>query len=236
MHRHQLRLLLSTLIYLYLLWLQVYDTDNANQKEKFEADLKKEIKKLQRYRDQIKTWIQSSEIKDKKVSTHCTLWIRNSEISHFVLTIDLNNFDLSIHNWSYSSLPCIWMMLFQIATKKRGYMGCWIEFINYRRGINNCCKTGNYWAAQTEKASSIAKQRAKYQGMSMWLSKAVLGVSMVWLGPVYTVPTPDSKFSVLETQTETEPVSNHFWPVRFSLVRLVFSISFGLDKIAWERF
>lgn len=48
---------------------QVYDTDNANQKEKFEADLKKEIKKLQRYRDQIKTWIQSSEIKDKKVSS-----------------------------------------------------------------------------------------------------------------------------------------------------------------------
>uniref|UniRef100_A0A9I9E0S4 General negative regulator of transcription subunit 3 n=1 Tax=Cucumis melo TaxID=3656 RepID=A0A9I9E0S4_CUCME len=46
----------------------VYDTDNSNQKEKFEADLKKEIKKLQRYRDQIKTWIQSSEIKDKKVS------------------------------------------------------------------------------------------------------------------------------------------------------------------------
>ncbi|XP_075510347.1 uncharacterized protein LOC142546488 isoform X2 [Primulina tabacum] len=50
------------------IWNKVYDTDNANQKEKFEADLKKEIKKLQRYRDQIKTWIQSSEIKDKKVS------------------------------------------------------------------------------------------------------------------------------------------------------------------------
>ena len=47
---------------------QVYDTENVNQKEKFEADLKKEIKKLQRYRDQIKTWIQSSEIKDKKVT------------------------------------------------------------------------------------------------------------------------------------------------------------------------
>ncbi|KAJ9554842.1 hypothetical protein OSB04_009456 [Centaurea solstitialis] len=50
------------------IWNKVYDTDNANQKEKFEADLKKEIKKLQRYRDQIKTWIQSSEIKDKKFS------------------------------------------------------------------------------------------------------------------------------------------------------------------------
>ncbi|KAG7029158.1 CCR4-NOT transcription complex subunit 3, partial [Cucurbita argyrosperma subsp. argyrosperma] len=50
------------------IWNKVYDTDNSNQKEKFEADLKKEIKKLQRYRDQIKTWIQSSEIKDKKVS------------------------------------------------------------------------------------------------------------------------------------------------------------------------
>ncbi|KAJ1401413.1 hypothetical protein SESBI_28789 [Sesbania bispinosa] len=48
------------------IWMKVYETDNANQKEKFEADLKKEIKKLQRYRDQIKTWIQSSEIKDKK--------------------------------------------------------------------------------------------------------------------------------------------------------------------------
>lgn len=48
------------------IWNKVYDTENANQKEKFEADLKKEIKKLQRYRDQIKMWIQSSEIKDKK--------------------------------------------------------------------------------------------------------------------------------------------------------------------------
>ncbi|KAL9258326.1 CCR4-NOT transcription complex subunit 3-like protein [Drosera capensis] len=50
------------------IWNKVYDSDNINQKEKFEADLKKEIKKLQRYRDQIKTWLQSSEIKDKKVS------------------------------------------------------------------------------------------------------------------------------------------------------------------------
>ncbi|KFK27861.1 hypothetical protein AALP_AA8G438700 [Arabis alpina] len=50
------------------IWNKVYDTDNANQKDKFESDLKKEIKKLQRYRDQIKTWTQSTEIKDKKVS------------------------------------------------------------------------------------------------------------------------------------------------------------------------
>ncbi|KAF7029413.1 hypothetical protein CFC21_041168 [Triticum aestivum] len=49
------------------IWNKVYDTANANQKEKFEADLKKDIKKLQHYRDQIKTWIQSSEIKDKKM-------------------------------------------------------------------------------------------------------------------------------------------------------------------------
>lgn len=36
---------------------QVYDIDNGQGlKEKYEADLKKEIKKLQRYRDQIKTW------------------------------------------------------------------------------------------------------------------------------------------------------------------------------------
>lgn len=35
---------------------QLYATDNANQKEKHEGNLKTEIKKLQRYRDQIKTW------------------------------------------------------------------------------------------------------------------------------------------------------------------------------------
>lgn len=45
---------------------QVYDPDSVNQREKNEDLLKKEIKKLQRYRDQIKTWAASSEIKDKK--------------------------------------------------------------------------------------------------------------------------------------------------------------------------
>ena len=41
-------------------------TTNANLKEKYEGDLKKEIKKLQRYRDQVKTWAASSEIKNKE--------------------------------------------------------------------------------------------------------------------------------------------------------------------------
>jgi CCR4-NOT transcription complex subunit 3 len=40
--------------------------DSQNLKEKHEADLKKEIKKLQRLRDQIKTWISSTEVKDKE--------------------------------------------------------------------------------------------------------------------------------------------------------------------------
>ena len=48
------------------IWQKVYTADKPNLKEKWEAELKKEIKKLQRYRDQIKTWISSSEIKDKK--------------------------------------------------------------------------------------------------------------------------------------------------------------------------
>lgn len=39
--------------------------ESQNLKEKHEADLKKEIKKLQRLRDQIKTWISSSDVKDK---------------------------------------------------------------------------------------------------------------------------------------------------------------------------
>ena len=48
------------------IWKKLYSTDNANQREKFEADLKKEIKKLQRLRDQVKTWVASGDIKDKK--------------------------------------------------------------------------------------------------------------------------------------------------------------------------
>jgi CCR4-NOT transcription complex subunit 3 len=48
------------------IWQKVHNAANANQKEKSEADLKKEIKKLQRLRDQIKTWLTSNDIKDKR--------------------------------------------------------------------------------------------------------------------------------------------------------------------------
>ncbi|KAM7540779.1 hypothetical protein Aperf_G00000037363 [Anoplocephala perfoliata] len=41
-------------------------SNSQTQKEKYESDLKKEIKRLQRYRDQIKTWCTSNEIKDKR--------------------------------------------------------------------------------------------------------------------------------------------------------------------------
>jgi CCR4-NOT transcription complex subunit 3 len=45
---------------------KVHSAPNHNQKDKYEQELKKEIKKLQRLRDQIKAWISSTEIKDKK--------------------------------------------------------------------------------------------------------------------------------------------------------------------------
>lgn len=51
------------------IWDKVYSATQQNQKEKFEVDLKKEIKKLQRHRDQIKTWVASSDIKDKRALT-----------------------------------------------------------------------------------------------------------------------------------------------------------------------
>lgn len=51
----------------------IYDklqqSTNQAQKEKLEQDLKREIKKLQRLRDQIKTWLSGNEVKDKKVLT-----------------------------------------------------------------------------------------------------------------------------------------------------------------------
>jgi CCR4-NOT transcription complex subunit 3 len=49
--------------------MQLGDMDNSNQREKLEANLKTEIKKLQRFRDQIKTWAASNEIKDKSALT-----------------------------------------------------------------------------------------------------------------------------------------------------------------------
>lgn len=45
---------------------KVHSAPTANLKEKYEGDLKKEIKKLQRLRDQIKSWAASNEIKNKK--------------------------------------------------------------------------------------------------------------------------------------------------------------------------
>jgi CCR4-NOT transcription complex subunit 3 len=47
------------------IWEKVYAASQQSLKEKYEGDLKKEIKKLQRLRDQIKTWLGSSEVKDK---------------------------------------------------------------------------------------------------------------------------------------------------------------------------
>lgn len=47
------------------IWDKVYSAATTAQKEKYEGDLKKEIKKLQRLRDQIKTWQNDSSIKDK---------------------------------------------------------------------------------------------------------------------------------------------------------------------------
>lgn len=48
------------------LYEKMQNSTNQTQKEKMEADLKTQIKKLQRLRDQIKTWQQANEIKDKK--------------------------------------------------------------------------------------------------------------------------------------------------------------------------
>lgn len=44
---------------------KVYTAEQQSQKEKYEIELKKEIKKLQRLRDQIKSWISGTEVKDK---------------------------------------------------------------------------------------------------------------------------------------------------------------------------
>jgi CCR4-NOT transcription complex subunit 3 len=44
---------------------KIEQSTNAAQKEKLEDNLKREIKKLQRLRDQIKTWAAANDVKDK---------------------------------------------------------------------------------------------------------------------------------------------------------------------------
>lgn len=46
---------------------KIQTTTNPAQKDKLQGDLKREIKKLQRQRDEIKVWIGMNEIKDKSV-------------------------------------------------------------------------------------------------------------------------------------------------------------------------
>lgn len=59
----------------------IYDklqmASNQSQKEKLEQDLKREIKKLQKLRDQIKTWLSSNDIRDKKQLTENRRLIEN---------------------------------------------------------------------------------------------------------------------------------------------------------------
>lgn len=45
---------------------KLMDSENTAPKDKLETDLKKEIKRLQRLREQIKNWMSSDDIKDKK--------------------------------------------------------------------------------------------------------------------------------------------------------------------------
>lgn len=44
---------------------KMQNSSNQTQKEKLETDLKTQIKKLQRLRDQIKGWVANNDIKDK---------------------------------------------------------------------------------------------------------------------------------------------------------------------------
>ena len=57
------------------IWDKVYSAGQQKLKEKYEGDLKSEIKKLQRMRDTIKGWLSSNEIKDKTQLTEARVTI-----------------------------------------------------------------------------------------------------------------------------------------------------------------
>jgi len=61
---------------------------NQTQKEKLELDLKTQIKKLQRLRDQIKTWVASNDIKDKSALLDNRKLIETVSCSDFMFQCD----------------------------------------------------------------------------------------------------------------------------------------------------
>jgi CCR4-NOT transcription complex subunit 3 len=60
---------------------------NQTQKEKLELDLKTQIKKLQRLRDQIKTWVASNDIKDKSALLENRKLIETVSSIYFLLHV-----------------------------------------------------------------------------------------------------------------------------------------------------
>ena len=77
---------------------KVYSATSSNQKEKYEADLKKEIKKLQRSRDQIKAWIASNDVKQKNPLLEARKQIETVCCKHIETNIFQGNF------WVYSDM------------------------------------------------------------------------------------------------------------------------------------
>ena len=74
---------------------KIQQSTNASQKDKLEDNLKREIKKLQRHRDQIKTWAAGNEIKDKKPLMEQRKLIENvcnnpRQISRGLVIIDID--------------------------------------------------------------------------------------------------------------------------------------------------
>ena len=47
-------------------WEQVYEAESQTLREKYETELKKEIKKLQKLRDQVKSWVSKGEVRQKQ--------------------------------------------------------------------------------------------------------------------------------------------------------------------------
>lgn len=84
----------------------IYDkmqsSTNQTQKEKLETDLKTQIKKLQRMRDQIKAWVASNDIKDKSQLLEYRKLIetvRNSTRAFLLLALDTDLFSRMCSKW-----------------------------------------------------------------------------------------------------------------------------------------
>ena len=138
------------------IWEKVYSAQNQNQKEKFEAELKSQIKKLQRYRDDIKTWITNSDIKDKRPLTDARTLIEKEMERFKVCEKEFKTKAFSKEGLSQAPKE-------DPKDKERNKVRKWIA-----ESLSKVTEQVNVYEAEIESAANEKKKKSKGKEATKW--------------------------------------------------------------------